>query len=200
MKQYSITIFIIILVAVSTPSMMAQKKIKNIPPKKQTKHANVLSRGFGTMLEFSDSKNLRVGEKVQFGVHLDATYCVDMNLGESFMPPLPPPGGGDIRFVNPRGQDSCMDLGISNDFRPFTSIAQIDTYKVSLQPDTLGFPVTVRWTPLKKYYGGQVTLSDPFKGRIITVDMKKDTSATIKEEIPFIIIIAQKPFNPQKKK
>ena len=192
-----LSILVTVLGTLINPSgtLYAQKKAKP-DQSKVRKVAAEPFRGFSTVLRFTDSHGEQVGMPVKFGVHRDATYCVDSKLGESFMPPPPPTGIPDIRFVDPRRGESCMDLGISDDFRPFKSPSQIDTYKVSVQGNSGGYPLTLSWTALEKYYKGPVTLTDLFGGRILKVDMKKIRKASIQEELTSIIIIAQKPIIP----
>ncbi|MFI5252817.1 MAG: hypothetical protein ACHQQQ_10340 [Bacteroidota bacterium] len=199
MTNIIVTLLLLTFIHGTNPSAFAQKHKKS-PKKAAAVSHTAPSRGFSTTLIFKDSKGEQIGQPVKFGIHLDATYCVDMKLGESFVPPLPPAGIPDVRFMDPRPGASCMDLGISNDFRPYQNSAQVDTYMVNMQPSTNGFPVTVSWTKLKIYYTGSVTLTDAINGELVKIDMKKDTSAMITKKLQSLLIIAKKPVNPLKVK
>jgi hypothetical protein len=199
MKTLIGVVLLCFAVACLSPSLYSQKH-KKAPPKKQEMTSRQASRGFSTTLQFADPKGERVGQPVKFGIHLDATYCVDMALGESYVPPLPPPGIADIRFMDPRDGGSCMDIGISNDFRPYSKPTQIDTYLVNIQPYVNGVPLTASWTKLNKFYNGPVIMSDEITGKLLHIDMKKDTSAVIPAKIHAVVIIAAKPLNPLKVK
>jgi hypothetical protein len=199
MKNPVITLFLIGVMLFSASSVFSQKKKPN-PVKKQKTVASAPSRGFGTTITITDLKGEHIGQPVKFGINLDATYCVDMKLGESFVPPLPPSPIPDVRFLDPRDGASCMDLGISNDYRPYLNATQVDTYLVNIQPSGNRPPLKATWTKLTKFYNGSVTMSDNITGTLLKVDMKKTTSAVIPPKVDAVLIIAQKPFDPLKVK
>jgi hypothetical protein len=81
-----------------------------------------------------------------FGFHPNATLGIDPDLCELEIPPIPPVGAPDARFVNPPG---CTGLGqgVFNDYRRYVSSTAIDTHLVRFQPFVgPGYPVTLRWT------------------------------------------------------
>ncbi len=113
------------------------------------------------------------------------------------IPPPPPYGTGDFRFIDPRGYSStCMDQGLYIDIRPFIDSVQIDTYEVQFEPPTTGHPIVLRWIDLPAHYSGPVKLVDLFGGIVVNVDMKAQTEATISLPIGYLYIIAQGPINP----
>jgi len=116
-------------------------------------------------------------DTLQFGVHVNATYCIDPALNE-FTVSWPPPGTYFLpSFFNPRGlEDSCWGCCYRDlDLRTYYSEKQIDTYRVLLFVG-YGYPLTFSWPNLERYYSGSVQLTDLFGGIIINVDMKAETS------------------------
>jgi hypothetical protein len=119
---------------------------------------------------------------VWFGVHPQATNCIDSTLGEIEMPPVPYIGIFDVRLLEPRADSlSCYGGGIMTDLRPFFSTSQADTYFVRFQPGTIGAPMTFTWPDLNQYYYGPVTLLyiPPQTGGTVTIDMKAQQSVTL---------------------
>jgi hypothetical protein len=88
---------------------------------------------------------------VYFGILPTANFCIvetDSLSGhqEYFLPPVPPSGIFDTRFVWPRTGSNlvCFDQGAPADFRPFTGIAQRDTFRVKTQFGA-GTVLVLRW-------------------------------------------------------
>jgi len=114
------------------------------------------------------------------GLYDGATYCVDDSLGETPLPPYPPSGVTDIRFEDPRGYDrNCFDLGLYRDFRPLTGPDQVDTFLVHVQPGSGGLPIIMQWTDVASLFDGDVRLTDPFGGILVSIDMKSVSSYTL---------------------
>jgi hypothetical protein len=135
---------------------------------------------------------------INFGVHPSATYCIDAALGEVGLPPVPPVGAFDTRFVDPRGNPvSCFGEGMNLDLRQFSNSSQIDTYRVRFQPNSGGYPMTLSWHSLGSYYSGPVTLKDIFGGVTVNVNMKAESSYTVTDTtINRLLIIAEGPGGP----
>ncbi len=89
----------------------------------------------------------------RFGVHSYATNCGDPGLGEYALPPKPPEGSMETRFVG-----RCLQLGLYLDLRPYISPAQTDTYHVNFLAGGYGYPVTISWPELTALYEGPVLL------------------------------------------
>jgi hypothetical protein len=75
-----------------------------------------------------------------FGVYPGADVCINPADGlnghfEEFLPPPPPGGVFDSRFISPRAANAavCYDQGSSNDYRPFVDYGQLDTFRVKTQ-------------------------------------------------------------------
>ncbi len=126
-------------------------------------------RGFLVALSVKGPAGL--GTTLHFGVHTYATRCLDMGLGESELPPTPPPDGMESRFL-----PVCLE-GVPTylDLRNYTSPTQIDTYRVSFYLQFAVYPVTVSWGDLTSLYAGPVVLITPTD----TVDMMAATSYII---------------------
>ncbi len=124
-------------------------------------------------------------DTLHFGLQPTATFCRDVALGELEMPPVPPNGVFDTRFIDPRrdGDFECFSHGVTLDFRPPLNPAQIDTYRVKFQPGPAGYPLTFSWPPLGPYYDGAVTLHDGLTGTIVSVNMKTQNSYVLTQPI-----------------
>jgi hypothetical protein len=137
------------------------------------------------------------GLELNFGVRCDATYCADGYLGEQLVPPIPPQGGLDMRLVDPRGYNGqCMDQGMYIDFRQYADPAQTDTYKVRIDPGSLGYPVPVSWSDLSSYYSGPVRMRSPLNGSFVDVDMKSTNRISIDDRVTYLFVLASGPLNP----
>ena len=131
-----------------------------------------------------------------FGVHTHATSCLDYCLGEFELPPFPPGGGDDYRFVNPNSSsNSCFGLGSYQDLREYRDSTQIDTFKLHFQPFNGIYPVIFSWPNLSNNYKGSVRLVDMFNGIVVNVDMKKQNSFELSANLNDLLIIAEGPTN-----
>ncbi|MGE3800388.1 MAG: T9SS type A sorting domain-containing protein [Candidatus Kapaibacterium sp.] len=124
-----------------------------------------------TDVEITISNAAEQSRTLHCGVNTSATVGVDTELGELSLPPFPPTSAFEGRFVS--HESGVLGQGSPSDFRPSTSVEQSDAYKIKFQPGTNGMPVTLRWDMeyVKKAYSS-ATLSDPFGGVIVSVDMK----------------------------
>ncbi len=115
------------------------------------------------------------------GVHPSGSYCVDGEIGEFFLPPLPPPGTFDVRFTDPRSPEvSCFDVGIGADFRPLAPVAQADTFQFMMQCSPGDFPVTISWNnDLDDYLTPSIRLVDAYGGLAYDVDMRTQQSLVV---------------------
>ncbi len=103
---------------------------------------------FRTWLRFSDNGETCV-DTVWFGFDATATYGLDTALCEIELPPPPPTGVCDVRFVNKPGREGIntptgLGQGFKQDFRPWS---RIDTFKVKFQSGDGGSTVKFRWSP-----------------------------------------------------
>ena len=132
----------------------------------------------GLVVENSQKAKLTL----QLGVHPKATYCLDAELGEMEMPPVPPAILFEARFLEVRRNSSCFGNGSYKDFRKQAKPSQIDTYKVTINPGEHGFPLKLHWNPIRKFFNHAVQMKLFSDGSQKTIDMTRDTVATITEE------------------
>ncbi len=152
-------------------------------------------RSFTISLEIKNRFGEAPSKPLLFGVHSDATYCRDIGLGEHELPPPPPDGVLEIRFIDVHNMSDCMGLGLATDLRHYYSIAQVDTYMVRIQPDYSGYPLILSWPSLTNHYAGQVRLCDVYSGTLWNTDMKLKTSDTLTLPLDRLLIIAEGPMN-----
>src|SRR5258706_10251485 len=111
---------------------------------------------------------------VNIGVQPSATKGIDPLLGEVEYPPLPP--GGGFTLLQTNGANCILDL------RPYTTSAQIDTYRVAIvldESDTSFFPMVISWPNLNSFYGGSVHLRSDISGSAFDIDMKAQISYSL---------------------
>ena len=151
---------------------------------------------FLSHLSFFLGEDMRFQYELSFGVHHSARYCLDWDLGEIWLPPEPPQGASDFRFIDPRGfNGACMDQGIKPDIRPYQYSTQTDTYKVRFSTGTFGFPMKLSWSNVNSNYAGQIRLRD-HSGAILNIDMRAQDSVTLSVELNNLFILASGPNNP----
>lgn len=151
------------------------------------------AKGFTIPLHFQDTAGLNTAS-LMFGIHTCATYCTDWQLGECELPPIPPPGVQDYRFVDPHSAaTSCLGNGLNQDLRQYRDSTQVDTFELRLQPANGSFPVIISWPELENYYQGPVRLLDQFGGVVVDIDMKAQHSVTA--SFNELLIIAERPAN-----
>ena len=120
-----------------------------------------------------------------FGVFPGASQCVNPadtinGTGESFLPPVPPGGIFDARFVSPgNGRlPACYDQGTLYDYRPFLAFGQKDTFKLLSQMGT-GTSLTVAWPGNLNTRYQSATLRFFDGSSNVNVDMLANTSADV---------------------
>jgi hypothetical protein len=121
-----------------------------------------------------------IPRKLYFGLDPTATDSIDTHLGESALPPFPPPGAFEARYILPENNFSGT-LSSYSDFRfaelPFTG--QIE-WRLAYQPG-VGDTITIIWD-FPTYLTG--TLLDIFNGTLINVSMADSGSFTVND--PFL--------------
>lgn len=130
---------------------------------------------------------------IYFGGHRNATYCIDTDLGESELPPSPPSGVFDVRFIDSRSANKCMGEGMELDLREWSTTAAIkDTIRVKFQPGDPGYPVTFSWPANLNQFYSAATLT----AGADVIDMLTQTSIEITDDaVTSIRIIATKVIN-----
>ncbi len=101
-----------------------------------------------------------------------ATDGIDASLGEAELPPVPPVGTFDARFIIPAGPG----VGSLKDYRKDTCTAA--TWRFAFQPGSAGYPMTVTWDA-SGLPAGSFFLKDEFGGAVVNVNMKMQNSCTV---------------------
>lgn len=124
-------------------------------------------------------------DTLHFGILQGANFCVvagdSMNgHDEFFLPPVPPAGVFDTRMIWPRAgtNPACFDQGTENDFRPFTSSTQKDTFRVKSQVGG-GTTMVLSWPAGLSTYFNQLTIRYFDGSGNINTDMLTNTSVNI---------------------
>ncbi len=112
-----------------------------------------------------------------FGQDAAGTYGLDNALCEIELPPPPPAGVFDARWVNIPGREGLdtpagFGQGFKQDYRQYVA-SDIDTFKLKFQPSDGGFPITFNWSTsgIAPGVGDSAWLQDEFGGFIFRVRM-----------------------------
>jgi hypothetical protein len=111
----------------------------------------------------SVSDSTGVSAALTFGLDSNATDGLETKLGEQYLPPLPPAGAFDARFILPAGTDAS-----SNDFRkgtPFFNGSVV--YEMQFQPSAGSF-VQIAWNMPP---GVSARMQDEVTGNVVDVPM-----------------------------
>jgi hypothetical protein len=116
-----------------------------------------------------------------FGVHKDASYCIDGVLSGGFteeeLPPKPPGGVFDLRFTEHRAGSTCKGVGQRVDFQE--DAGKLDTFKLEFQPGDGGYPFTFTWPAGIAADWDTLFIQDAFGGFFVNVDMKANTTVVV---------------------
>lgn len=119
---------------------------------------------------------------LHFGGHRDATYCIDTELGEEAQPPKPPIEVFDVRFIDTRSlAGRCMDDGLLLDLRSWLTTVKKDTFRISLQSGSPGYPLTITWPSDLSVYFTSAELREVGGSQIL--NMLTTNSITITEDV-----------------
>lgn len=143
----------------------------------------------------NDSTNLATKrDTVYFGVHPQATYCIDPaplffspcdSVKEAELPPPPPAGVFDARWVDLDEVDDPCILGMEYDIRRFAGTSDVDTFQLKFQPGAGKYPMIVRWPQGLSQFADSMRLRASGTGvtvnvNMFNVDSAKFNSATIR--------------------
>jgi len=112
-----------------------------------------------------------------FGLAVNATNCIDAALGEYELPPKPPSGVFDVRFV-----ETCSPAiqGLKIDYHEGSlTTAMTGFFKIEYQQGDPNQPVIFSWPSNLSNAFTSLRLKDPFGGGMVNVDMLANTTATI---------------------
>ena len=107
---------------------------------------------------------------LRFGYDAKATNGLDPSLGEGELPPPPPVGAFDARFILP----VTPAVSSLKDFRPDTGITT--SWRLTFQG--CGYPFTFSWDS-SALPAGSFMLRDELGGIVVNVDMKAQRSYTL---------------------
>ena len=108
------------------------------------------------------------------GYDSTATYCLDLGLGESELPPKPPAGVFDARFVDHR-DPPCMGQGQ----RLHLQGAALDTFQLSFQKGDGAYSFVISWPAGLDSDWDALNLYDGLTGTFISVNMLTSTQVTV---------------------
>ncbi len=108
------------------------------------------------------------GDSLRFGVSISGTNSVDTCLGEFAVPPVPPSGVFDCRFILPSND------AVKNDFRKDSAANY--TWRMTFQPSGSGYPFTFNWSPNTLPASGSFYLRDEITGTLVNVNMRTQSS------------------------
>jgi hypothetical protein len=113
-------------------------------------------------------------DTLYFGFDYTATYGINQGLCEYELPPHPPTGVFDVRFVNIPGHDgqappAGLGEGILQDYRNWRGV---DTFRVWFQPGDGGWPILFRWSVMDVLsILDSAILQDEFGGFLVKAHM-----------------------------
>ncbi|MCB0747528.1 MAG: immunoglobulin domain-containing protein [Ignavibacteriae bacterium] len=122
-------------------------------------------------LQVSDNTNNLIN--LTFGQANTATDDIDESLGESELPPPPPLGTFDARFVLSNNKSTMKDNRNSSE--------EEIVWKIQFQPGSSGYPITLNWNKGNLPFGS-FFLKDAITGQIVNVDMKLSNSFSLTNE------------------
>ncbi|GEM_PF-960057 len=120
-------------------------------------------------------------EKLVFGINENASIYLDKSLGESELPPFPPPQGihAGFMFMDTSQKEMIMSY---KDYKPFP-LKKYDTVKYVLRVmKGAGDIITFKWNPLGNNIFSAVIVDKLTGGKIININMKDSSKAKITNE------------------
>ncbi|MBX7042955.1 MAG: T9SS type A sorting domain-containing protein [Ignavibacteria bacterium] len=120
-------------------------------------------------LVISDAGNK--SDSLRFGISGSGTNLIDSCLGEYPLPPAPPSGAFDCRFVLPNND------GTTRDIRNDSAVNR--TWRLTFQPSGSGYPILLNWNPPTLPALGSFTLKDEVNGTIVNINMRTQSSYSL---------------------
>lgn len=154
------------------------------------------------VLDLKISNNQGAMQTVFFGLDPDATAKIDTALGENELPPLPPQGIFDARFVSSELQQVDLGQGSYTDLRPGdVSFSGLVEYELRYQSN-VGDSIYLSWNlpdsisgSIEDIFGGTM-LKKEFTGSGELVVEQPNIFDKLKLKVQFKAV-AQKPGNPE---
>ncbi len=107
-------------------------------------------------------------DSLKFGMSISGTNGLDTCLGELAVPPPPPTGVFDCRFVFPTNDASKIDMRQNGNFDV--------NWRMTFQPSGSGYPFTFTWDPASLPPYGTFYLKDEITGTLVNVNMRNQNS------------------------
>lgn len=141
-----------------------------------------------------DSLNART---LGLGVLFMANLCIDTTdqyggYQEFELPPVPPTNVFDARFADPTfASGTCYGEGSLVDIRPVITFGAQDTFLVTLQEGTGGYPIHVSWPAGLSSNATEMRMVDAFTlGSLFDIDMLTATNYDVQPgHVSFVILI-----------
>ena len=110
-------------------------------------------------------------DSIKFGMSPSGTNGIDTCLGEVPVPPPPPIGVFDCRFILPTND------ALKTDMRKDTAGSVI--WRMTFQPSVSGYPITFNWNIASFPATGGFFLKDEITGTLVNVNMRNQSSYTL---------------------
>ena len=110
-------------------------------------------------------------DSLKFGMSPIGTNGIDTCLGEVPVPPPPPTGVFDCRFILPTND------AVKTDMRRDTVGSTI--WRMTFQPSISGYPITFNWNIASFPATGGFFLKDEITGTLVNVNMRNQSSYTL---------------------
>ncbi len=121
---------------------------------------------WSNMIQLRDAGNAR--DSLEIGTSAYATSGIDTCLNEFPIPPPPPAGIFDCRLILP--SNDAVKTDIRKD-----SLTDL-TWRMTFQPSSSGYPVTLSWNSSLLPSTGSFFLRDEITGTIVNIDMRAQSS------------------------
>ena len=135
---------------------------------------NLTPDDWAVTLALNDAGSTSVNNQITFGQNLNASDGIDPSLNEEEIPPPPPSGIFDVRFILPDPTTASLI-----DYRNSTKTS-ID-WMVQFQPGTAGYPISFTWDQ-NQLPSGSFWLKDLITGEIVNINMRDRNSYTLTNE------------------
>ncbi|MDE3058140.1 MAG: T9SS type A sorting domain-containing protein [Bacteroidota bacterium] len=118
-----------------------------------------------------------IGDSLIFGEDGRATDGLDASLGEYELPPIPPSGAFDVRWIVPGVE------GLSIDYRDTLSVSSKRNFWTgNFQPSAAGYPMTISWNSTQLWSGFFYIYDGETNGTKFSYDMSTRSSVTITDQ------------------
>jgi len=136
-----------------------------------------LSQNPALNIRLNVADNAGGAQDLFFGLDKNATNGLDAGLGENELPPFPPTGVFEARFIGSDINMPALGLGTYRDYRAGDlSFNGVMTHEIRYQVNTAGSAATISWFFPKGVTGA---LQDLFGGAVVNQAMSNNGSYTV---------------------